>query len=107
MALRRCTARDALAGVVNFVLKDTFEGIALDFQSGITQEGDAEENRFSALVGMNSPARQGNVMLGVEWYERGIAFQKDRDFYVDGWHDLDEPHLDGVPVHAGFRADRG
>ncbi|MET0293345.1 MAG: TonB-dependent receptor [Steroidobacteraceae bacterium] len=78
---------DALAGVVNFVLKDKFEGVALDFQSGITQEGDAEENRFSALVGMNSPGGRGNVMLGVEWYERGIAFQKDRDFYVDGWHD--------------------
>ncbi len=32
---------DALAGVVNFVLKDHFSGLALDLQGGTTQELDA------------------------------------------------------------------
>ncbi|HWK55086.1 MAG TPA: TonB-dependent receptor [Hyphomicrobiales bacterium] len=78
---------DALAGVVNFVLKDNFEGASFDLQSGITEVGDAQETRFSSLVGMNSGDGRGNVMLGVEWYERDAAYQKDHDFYKDGWYD--------------------
>ena len=39
---------DALAGVVNFVLKSDFEGVDMDFQTGMTQEGDGNETRFTA-----------------------------------------------------------
>ena len=38
---------DALAGVVNFILKDDFEGVEMDLQTGPTQEGDGEETRFT------------------------------------------------------------
>jgi iron complex outermembrane recepter protein len=78
---------DALAGVVNFVLKDNFDGVALDFQTSFTEAGDAEETRFSGLVGLNSTSGNANLLLGVEWYDRKAGFQKNRDFYVDGWND--------------------
>lgn len=78
---------DALAGVVNFVLKDDFEGVSLDFQRTITEAGDAEESRVSALIGLNSATGNANVLLGVEWYDRNAGFQRNRDFYVDGWND--------------------
>ena len=42
---------------------------------------------FSALVGMNSDDGDANMLLGVEWYERDVAYQKNRDFYTDGWSD--------------------
>ena len=78
---------DAMAGVVNFVLKNDFEGIEMDFQTGKTMEGDADENRFSTLIGMNSSDGKGNIMLGLDWTKRSPAFTKDRDFYLDGWSD--------------------
>ncbi len=79
---------DAMAGVVNFILKDDFEGVEMDFQTGATQEGDGEETRFTSLLGVNSGDGDGNVMLGVEWYHRGERFaQVDRDFFRNGWFD--------------------
>lgn len=78
---------DAMAGVVNFILKKDFEGVEMDFQTGETFDGDAEENRFSTLIGMNSADGNGNVMLGLDWMKRSPAFTKDRDFFINGWSD--------------------
>ncbi len=78
---------DALAGVVNFVLKKDFEGVDMDLQTSMTQEGDGEETRFSSLLGVNGEGGNSNVMLGVEWYQREAVLQKDRDFFVNGWAD--------------------
>ena len=95
---------DALAGVVNFVLKDNFQGVEMDLQTGISEIGDAEESRFSTLVGMSSDDGRGNIMLGVEWYERKAAYQKDRDFYMDGWFDPTNNIGTFFPSMAGFAA---
>ena len=38
---------DAIAGVVNFKLKKDFQGLVVDAQTGITQEGDGSESRIS------------------------------------------------------------
>jgi len=92
---------DALAGVVNFILKEDFEGVELDFQSGITAEGDGEESRFTTLIGMNADDGRGNVMLGVEWYNREIVWQRDRDFYMEGWYDP-QTTAGGFLMPAGF-----
>jgi outer membrane receptor protein involved in Fe transport len=78
---------DAMAGVVNFILKKDFEGVDMDFQSGATAEGDGAETRFTALLGTNSGDGKSNVMLGVEWYDRGEVLSEDRDFYRNGWFD--------------------
>jgi hypothetical protein len=78
---------DALAGVVNFVLKDDFEGVEMDFQTSATAEGDGEETRFTTLIGVNGEGGRGNVMLGVEWYNREMVLNRDREFYRNGWED--------------------
>jgi outer membrane receptor protein involved in Fe transport len=78
---------DALAGVVNFVLKDDFEGVEMDFSTTTTAEGDGEETRFTSLLGVNGEGGNGNVMLGVEWYKREAVLQRDREFYRRGWED--------------------
>jgi iron complex outermembrane recepter protein len=78
---------DALAGVVNFVLRDDFEGVEMDVQTSATAEGDGEETRFTSLLGVNSGDGRGNVMLGVEWYNREEVMQRDREFYRKGWED--------------------
>src|SRR5690348_12898939 len=76
---------DALAGVVNFVLKDDFEGVEMDFSTAMTAEGDGNETRFTSLLGVNGEGGNGNVMLGVEWYKRDQVLQRDREFYRKGW----------------------
>lgn len=80
---------DAMAGVVNFILKDDFEGIEVDYQTGETEDGDGQENRFSVLVGANAADGRGNVMIGMDWYRREEVMQRDRDFYLNGWMDPD------------------
>jgi iron complex outermembrane receptor protein len=77
---------DAVAGVTNFIIKDNFEGLEIDAQYGETERGDGEEQNISVLFGSNF-GNNGNIMIGLERYERGIVWQKDRDFYTDGWAD--------------------
>ena len=78
---------DAVSGVVNFILRDDFEGIDIDIQTGATAEGDGEESRFSMLIGGNLAEGRGNVMFGAEWSERRRVRSVDRDFIVAGWMD--------------------
>lgn len=73
---------DALGGVTNFKLKNNFEGLDLQFRTGMTEQGDGEENRVSMLMGAGFDDGRGNAMLGVEWTERGEVMGIDRDFYT-------------------------
>jgi len=94
---------DAMAGVVNFILKDDFEGFELDYQMGETADGDGEEERFSMLMGVNSADGRGNIMVGIDWTKRGEVMQVDRDFFVNGWNDPGNPsgNFIGAPGLGG------
>jgi iron complex outermembrane recepter protein len=83
---------EAMAGVVNFVLKDNFEGFQIDTQGGLTEQGDGEEYRFSALAGGNVAGDRGNFMIGIEYAKREQALQIDRDWRVE---ELRNPFLSG------------
>jgi len=78
---------DAMAGVVNFVLKNNFEGVELDFQTGGAAEGDGVESRVSLLMGLNSADGRGNIMIGADWTRREPIMQIDREFFRNGWLD--------------------
>ena len=94
---------DAMAGVVNFKLKNDFEGLEIDMQTGQTAEGDGEETRLSVLMGMNSSDGRGNIMIGLERTEREGVRQRDRAFYRNGWFDTGNPGGDFImpPAFAG------
>jgi outer membrane receptor protein involved in Fe transport len=72
---------DAIGGVVNFILKKDFEGIELDVQTGETELGDGGETRVAALFGANFEEGRGNVMIGLEYYDREVAPQAGREFF--------------------------
>jgi iron complex outermembrane recepter protein len=72
---------DAVGGVVNFILKDNFQGVDFDVQYGQTERGDGSEFRASGLVGGNFAEGRGNAMFGMEYSKRGEVRQVDRDFY--------------------------
>jgi len=80
---------DAIAGVVNFILRDDFEGLELNGQAGTAEVGDAEQYQLSALVGGNFADGRGNAMLGLSWTKREAAYQRNRDFYTRAWNDPD------------------
>ncbi len=82
---------DAMAGVVNFVLKKDFQGLDVDIQRGETAKGDGGETRASALMGMNGMDGRGNVMLGLDWTKRDPVYEDNRSFYSNGWIDPGNP----------------
>src|SRR5690606_24472464 len=83
---------DAVAGVVNFITRDDFEGVNIDAQYGNVQNGKGPETRVSILFGMNSEGGRGNVMLGVERARREPLAAIDTDVYRNAMHD---PHSGG------------
>ena len=72
---------DAVSGVVNFILKDNYQGAELDLQYGIAEVGDNQNLRLSGLMGGNFGDGRGNAIVGIEYSQRGVAYQRKRDIY--------------------------
>jgi len=70
---------DAVAGVVNFVLRRDFEGIRLRAQSGITSRGDRPTQFISGTFGRNFAEGRGNVALALEFSNQDQLLFVDRD----------------------------
>ncbi len=71
---------DALAGVVNIILRDDFEGVVLTGQGGITDAGDAENFRASLVGGSDFEGGRGHATVTLGWSRENGAFARDRDF---------------------------
>src|SRR5688500_9539100 len=56
---------DAIAGVVNFILKKDFEGVQFSGQHGMSAEGDGEETSLNGLLGASFADGRGNVMIEI------------------------------------------
>ncbi len=70
---------DAVAGVVNFILKRDFDGISLRGQGGISERGDRGAYFASATFGTNFAEGRGNVAVSVEYANQQPLYFKDRD----------------------------
>ncbi len=90
---------DAIAGVVNFVLKDHFNGLQVRAQSGISQYGDAPSSFVSVLAGKNFAGGRGNVAINFEYAHQGDFYADDRDSYrvSDGFVTVSTVKNDGKP----------
>ncbi len=71
---------DAIAGVVNFITKDDFEGVAIDLTGGIDERGDGPRFRADVTVGGNFDEGRGNAVLSVGYQNTTGIFQGDREF---------------------------
>nr|AGU10361.1 TonB dependent receptor [uncultured organism] len=75
---------DGVSGVVNFILKRDFDGIAARSQFGISDRGDAG-NRFASIVaGRNFGGGRGNVTLAYEYNSDDALANDDRDYLALG-----------------------
>ncbi|WP_242098332.1 TonB-dependent receptor [Sphingomonas sp. CROZ-RG-20F-R02-07] len=69
---------DAIAGVVNFVLKDHFQGLEGRAQSGVSPYGDGAAQFASILGGKNFNEGRGNIAVNVEYAHQSQYFGSDR-----------------------------
>lgn len=69
---------DALAGVVNFVLKQDFEGLQVRGQGGVSQYGDAGSYYGSVLAGKNFAEGRGNIAIDLEYARQNALYASDR-----------------------------
>jgi outer membrane receptor protein involved in Fe transport len=71
---------DGVSGVVNFVMKERFEGLDIVAQGGTSSENDANSASLSATFGTAFADDRGHVSLGfVSDYDQRV-FHDDRDF---------------------------
>ncbi|MGH8029026.1 MAG: TonB-dependent receptor plug domain-containing protein, partial [Arenimonas sp.] len=126
---------DAVAGVVNFIMRTDFEGFKLDTQHGESVEMDGDQTQYNLLWGSNFAGGAGNVTLYAGYTRLGALTQNARDFsdcsittpsagtthvcagsrtlseglvysYIDGYH-LISPAAGLTPATGAFIPDDG
>ncbi|MDB5395287.1 MAG: putative TonB-dependent receptor [Rhodospirillales bacterium] len=70
---------EAVAGVVNIVLRDHYEGIMAQEQYGLTTDyGDSNTETFDLLTGTSFADGAGHIVFGLEYADQGAVYSKDR-----------------------------
>lgn len=91
---------DAVAGVVNFALDKTYEGLKVTADSGITEYGDGFNYSFSVAGGTSFADGRGHILLSGEVAHRDGIFQVDREWNARGRVVVTNPaytNTNGVP----------
>lgn len=70
---------DAVAGVVNFVLKQNFEGFSGTAQSGVSSRGDRGTYQLKGTAGKNFADGRGNIAFSAEFVHEDTLTNLDRD----------------------------
>lgn len=71
---------DAVTGVVNFIMKDDYEGLEFSVQGGVSSEGDGEDYRLNGLWGTNFANDRGNFTVAVDYRTREEVLLGDRSW---------------------------
>ena len=81
---------DAMSGAVNFILRDDFEGVEIEYGYSDTDSGQAEGSGgestefFSALLGVQLDDGRGHLVLGGSKTSRGAVLLAERSFGLFG-----------------------
>jgi iron complex outermembrane recepter protein len=70
---------DAVAGVVNIILKRSFQGIVLDASKGRSEKNDDTKDKFSLTFGSNSADNKATMMGHFGYSKQGLVRGRDRD----------------------------
>ncbi|WP_265562930.1 TonB-dependent receptor domain-containing protein [Sphingomicrobium arenosum] len=92
---------DAIAGVVNFIMKKDFEGLSVRGQGGISKYGDAGNYFISGVWGKNFADGRGNIAISGEYARADQYWGDDRAWIRDNpgfiTIDTDGATDDGAP----------
>ena len=69
---------DALAGVVNIILRKDYTGINLSYAIGRPSQSGGDEDSYSITGGISSD--KGNITFGMDVQKQDIVYSRDRDF---------------------------
>jgi iron complex outermembrane recepter protein len=99
---------DAIAGVVNILLDDQFDGLRTSTQYGASTRGDAESTHASIAYGASMADGEGHMVIAAEYQtSNGIATQRARAIGREGWafapNPTDTGPADGIPANMIVR----
>jgi len=89
---------DAIAGTINVILKDDFEGLEASALYGQTERGDADRRQFQIVAGANSDDGKANVTFSAEYFKQdGVRLLARPEIFTD------DPFTSEIaPGTAGF-----
>ena len=82
---------DAIAGVINVITKKEVQGLHLNGSAGISQQGDAGEQRIDVTYGYGDLESQGfNFYISGEYQKQGALYARDRGypFNTQNWSNV-------------------
>jgi outer membrane receptor protein involved in Fe transport len=90
---------DAVSGVVNFLLRDEFEGLQFSGQYGKSGESDGIEYNINVLAGAEIQNGRGNVTFAASYTNREEIYQSAREFSKFAQYcDVTGCYLNGSPT---------
>ena len=95
---------DAIAGVVNFIMRRDFEGLQVRGQTGISEYGGGANQYVAAMYGMNFADGRGNVTVHGEFahedrlYASGVPFLTQVNAFLSVDSDTVACNLSGGPA---------
>lgn len=69
---------DAVAGVVNLILRRGFDGVELSGRTAVTERGDGRQHQIDVTAGRSF--ERGRLMAGASWLERDEVGKGERSF---------------------------
>lgn len=97
---------DAMAGVVNIITRQNFEGLRLNLRGGLPQSGGEEDVRFSATAGGRFADGRAYALVGVEFFKRYRLASRQRryaEFPLEIDPETNEPFFDLSTFTPGGR----
>ena len=103
---------DAIAGTLNLILKNRFQGLEARVLSGVTEQGDNFRYNASVAGGLNFADGRGNITLAVSRDEVKGVLSRQRDFNLDNVETQPNIFGPGAPqrdfiVNPNFPVDAG
>jgi len=89
---------DAIAGVVNIILRQGYDGAELSLQLGTAAEGDGAEGQITATGGLSTD--DGNITVIADYFNRDDVMARDRDIADSALGPIDDRSMVGDPGTA-------
>ena len=95
---------DAISGVTNIILRDSFEGAEVNLGYGRTSENDNERYSWSAIFGSSFAAGRGNITIAAELDDSQGVNALERRFYRQGYSLQTNPRAASVNQYQPWRS---
>ena len=95
---------DAVAGVVNYITRNDFDGTELALRFAETKYGDGREYRATLTHGLSFADGKGRFMLVADYYDRAAIFARKRNFSQEADNSFRAPAPWNTSLDTTFNA---